>query len=244
MSSTAFAYFLRRKRQSPSLLFGRVVSAWMSEVPPSTLSRRLYSSHLLLRLDYLIYGRLWFPSTRLDALYALRLSATSQAVVSLISYPPPAPPNLSSSSISDLQSSSASTAVLPPSSLELKLQNDKGRWSSEYSYRVDDALIGARFLYNFARPPTVANAMSDAASASTPDSSWLGEDETGAGGSKGGKGLRGRFSAGGEVHFSRKTNVAGGEHARSFSRFISLATKLAFRCSRLDSLKFPPASAS
>ncbi|SPO22262.1 related to Mitochondrial distribution and morphology protein 10 [Ustilago trichophora] len=141
--------------------------------------------------------------------------------------------NLSSST--STQQSTASTAPAsyglgPPGStnLQLTLQRDTGRWFTEYSYSVDDALWGFRVLHNFGTPadsvPSHINDSATAASSTDTISSsgalagaakpridstttTLGSstvEDTDAGG-----GLRGRFSAGAEVFISTVEKSAG-----------------------------------
>ncbi|GAA6061051.1 hypothetical protein JCM10212_004625 [Sporobolomyces blumeae] len=167
------------------------------------------------RADYLLYGRLYAPSPRLDALYVHRLSRTTQLLVSLITVPSPAPPpTLSwqnddpSASVSQAASSSSGTAARL-SELELKLQQDSGRWSTEYSYAVGDGMWGARGLYNFGKwgGGTVELAEHGDAAAErvlqqTRERVVDEEDEVPTG-------LKGRWSAGGEVYFSAQERSAG-----------------------------------
>ncbi|KAF6767308.1 Protein of unknown function DUF3722 [Kalmanozyma brasiliensis GHG001] len=116
----------------------------------------------------------------------------------------------------------------PPGStnLQLTLQRDTGRWFTEYSYSIDDALWGFRVLHNFGatgdHSASMANSDSTTTnSASTADGtrtqigttsgltattsvSSSGTDDADAGG-----GLRGRFSAGAEVFVSTVEKSAG-----------------------------------
>lgn len=186
-----------------------------------------------------MYGRLYAPSPRLDALYVHRLAPTLQALVSLITVPSPAPaPTLSWESPDALASLSASastttaaasapatTATSGPlarlSELELKLQQDTGRWTAEYSYAVGDGMWGVRGLYNFGRwgapggcAPSVADDHHQGAAAARETGAVDGgrdahaavdgedEDETL-------NGLKGRWSAGGEIYFSAQERSAG-----------------------------------
>ncbi|KDE09736.1 hypothetical protein MVLG_00138 [Microbotryum lychnidis-dioicae p1A1 Lamole] len=173
--------------------------------------------------DFLMYGRLYAPSPRLDALYAHRLAPTVLGLVSLISVPAPiAPPQLSwqpndEASSMTINAPPTSTTSARLSELEFKLQHDTGKWSTEYSYAVGDGMWGARGLYNFG--------YSGASSAGGPSSS-------GASGSDGvttsddspsshvrervvdeeeatSTGLKGRWSAGGELYFSAQERSAG-----------------------------------
>ncbi|GAA5981303.1 hypothetical protein JCM10908_004059 [Rhodotorula pacifica] len=198
--------------------------------------------------DYLLYGRLYAPTPRLDALYIRRISPTLQGLVSLITVPsPPPPPTLTWESGDPTASLSASTIAASASAgptsgplarlseLELKLQHDTGRWSTEYSYAVGDGMWGVRGLYNFGRwgDPGLANAPlpvpplaggagpleqseqdvsvppSTDASTSTMFGSSGGQDETPTG-------LKGRWSAGGEIYFSAQERSAGVSTALRF----------------------------
>ncbi|BGO92756.1 hypothetical protein NBRC10512_007875 [Rhodotorula toruloides] len=175
------------------------------------------------KADFLLYGRLYVPNPRLDALYVHRLSPTLQALVSLITVPSPAPPpTLTWENTDPAASLSASTSSVAGASgptsgplarlseLELKLQQDTGRWSAEYSYAVGDGMWGLRGLYNFGRWGEPG-----AASTAVPVSPGTGgagpemreravdeEDEMPAG-------LKGRWSAGGEIYFSAQERSAG-----------------------------------
>lgn len=175
------------------------------------------------RADFLLYGRLYVPDPRLDALYVHRLSPTLQALVSLITVPSPAaPPTLTWENTDPAASLSASTSSVTGASgptsgplarlseLELKLQHDTGRWSTEYSYALGDGMWGVRGLYNFGRwgepgaastalpvSPTVGGAGPETRERAVDE-----EDEMPAG-------LKGRWSAGGEIYFSAQERSAG-----------------------------------
>ncbi|GAA6032045.1 hypothetical protein JCM8097_003402 [Rhodosporidiobolus ruineniae] len=175
------------------------------------------------KADYLLYGRLYAPSPRLDALYVHRLTPTLQTLVSLITVPSPAPPpTLSWESTDPLApppaSSSASTAAAAAaptsgplarlSELEVKLLQDTGRWSAEYSYAFGDSMWGVRGLYNFGR---WGSGESPSSSASPPSSAT---EEDGSGRRVDDEdemptGLKGRWSAGGEIYFSAQERSAG-----------------------------------
>jgi len=187
------------------------------------------------RADYLLYGRLYAPSPRLDALYVHRFAPTLQALVSLITVPSPAPaPTLSweSPDPSSLAaaSTSTSTGAGPPASapaptsgplarlseLELKLQQDTGRWSAEYSYAVGDGMWGVRGLYNFGRSGAPGGTGGGGAAAHDEPlvahegvgaEAQLEQDDGGDGEAPGG--LKGRWSAGGEIYFSAQERSAG-----------------------------------
>ncbi|GAA5950970.1 hypothetical protein JCM3765_004644 [Sporobolomyces pararoseus] len=186
--------------------------------------------------DYLLYGRLYAPSPRLDGLYVHRISTTTQLLVSLITVPSPTPPitlswqnddpSLSTSATTasnnaNSNSSSSSATASRLSELELKLQQDTGRWSTEYSYAVGDGMWGARGLYNFGKwgkgivhNQTIQSSSlpsSDPTTPATPASNSSSsregtiDDEEG----ETSTGLKGRWSAGGEVYFSAQERSAG-----------------------------------
>jgi len=145
--------------------------------------------------DYLMYGRMYIPSGRLDALYAMRISPTLQGIVAAISEPPSHTPVSSTSRVHNAQTECGL------SNLMLSLQHDTGRWCTEYTWSADDGMLGLRLLRNFGRPhPESDDAMED----------WrvqgkkrVDEEEAMEGG------LKGRLSAGAEVYFSAKEKSAG-----------------------------------
>lgn len=116
----------------------------------------------------------------------------------------------------------------PPGNLMLSLQHDKGRWATEYSYSAKDGMFGIRGLYNFGiteemlRPVLAEETLNSVVLAATKkevskevlEESWEGnltgkgridqEDNLE-------NGLKGRFSAGGEIYFSVKQRSLGGE---------------------------------
>ncbi|GAA5969098.1 hypothetical protein JCM11641_007467 [Rhodosporidiobolus odoratus] len=182
------------------------------------------------KADFLLYGRLYAPSPRLDALYIHRLSATTQALVSLITVPSPTPPSILSWENTEAGAPSAAAAAAAAaaqgatsgplarlSELEIKLQQDTGKWSTEYSYAVGDGLYGVRGLYNFGKwgdpdrepalspiPPSLpaARTHSTLAPGEGSDVAAAEEDEMPTG-------LKGRWSAGGEIYFSKQERSAG-----------------------------------
>ncbi|KAI4260630.1 MAG: hypothetical protein LQ352_000192 [Teloschistes flavicans] len=81
--------------------------------------------------DALLYGRLYLPKSTLEALYVRRLNPTSQLKISAVSD-------------SRLPNGGSMLALLA---------QDKGKWSAEYMYSTDSALLGARGLYNFGPDP-------------------------------------------------------------------------------------------
>ncbi|TFK55855.1 mitochondrial distribution and morphology protein 10 [Heliocybe sulcata] len=144
--------------------------------------------------DYLLYGRFYIPTGRLDALYSTRLSATLQGMVAAIS-DPRAPP-------------------VAASNLMLSLQHDTGRTCTEYTWSADDSMWGIRFLYNFGKLvlppdhstevyPTEVELSSAVPQASQSEVKRVDEEEAMEGG------LKGRISAGAEVYFSAREKSAG-----------------------------------
>jgi mitochondrial distribution and morphology protein 10 len=156
--------------------------------------------------DYLLYGRLYVPTGRLDALYSTRLSSTLQALVAAISDPR-----------ADLKQSQSTRTASSPSNIMFNLQHDTGRWCTEYTYSAEDSMLGVRLLHNFGKlAPT-------SPSGSAVDE--LDRSATSRAGSAGGSrvkmkrideedamegGLKGRISAGAEIYFSAKEKRAGG----------------------------------
>jgi distribution and morphology protein 10 len=154
--------------------------------------------------EQLLYGRIYVPTGRLDALYGLRLGDTSHALVSFVSLPAQplfrsgvaTSPHLASS----FDSLPASSPVpLAYQSLNIAVQHDIGHWSSEYSYSLEDGMFGARILHNIgSRSDTAAG--DHLATDAHDEGADLGS----------GSGLRGRFSAGAEAFFSAQERSAGG----------------------------------
>lgn len=140
--------------------------------------------------DYLLYGRFYIPTGRLDALYSTRLSPTLQAVVAAISDSPTA------SSTSILRQKGASNVMF-------NLQHDVGKWCTEYSYSAEDGMWGVKFLHNFGKLglSTVEQAEDVKFEKGM---KRIDEEEPVEGG------LKGRLSAGAEFYFSLKERSAGG----------------------------------
>lgn len=146
-------------------------------------------------LEYLLYGRFYLPTGRLDALYSTRLSPTVQALVAAISDP-------RSKLANDRRSRSDNS-----SNVMLSLQHDIGKWCTEYTWSADDGMWGVRVLHNFGKQRVAADAPTDEtsqASGSTTRVRRVDEEEPMGGG------LKGRFSAGAEFYFSAKEKSAGG----------------------------------
>jgi mitochondrial distribution and morphology protein 10 len=147
-----------------------------------------------------MYGRLYIPTGRLDALYSMRLTPTLQAIVAAISDPRTSVMTSSSQRVRNNQTGPGL------SNLMLSLQHDTGRWCSEYTWSADDAMLGVRVLRNFGK------FAAESEGAAEERSSWraegrkrIDEEEAMEGG------LKGRLSAGAELYFSAKEKSAGGE---------------------------------
>jgi mitochondrial distribution and morphology protein 10 len=171
----------------------------MSETSPRTKD----SSCLL--PDYLLYGRLYVPTGRLDALYSTRLSPTLQALIAAISDPR-----------ADLKQSQSTRTASSPSNIMFNLQHDTGRWCTEYTYSAEDSMLGVRMLHNFGKlapPPSGSVSIVDESERSatsrgggggTMKMKRIDEEDAMEGG------LKGRISAGAEIYFSAKEKSAGG----------------------------------
>lgn len=83
------------------------------------------------RREALLYGRLFLPRSRLEALYLRRMSATNLVSASCVSD-------------SSLANGGAVLAML---------QHDVGKYSAECLYSTDSAFFGFRGLYNFGHDP-------------------------------------------------------------------------------------------
>lgn len=143
--------------------------------------------------DYLLYGRFYLPTGRLDAMYSTRISPTLQAVVAAIS-----DPRASLLAARGIRS-------INPNNLMLSLQHDVGRWCTEYTLTAEDNTLGARFLYNFGKMNSSLETPEQRADAAKKRQKLVDEDDDSMEG-----GLRGRISAGAEVYFSAKEKSGGG----------------------------------
>ncbi|KAJ8086230.1 Mitochondrial distribution and morphology protein 10 [Marasmius tenuissimus] len=149
--------------------------------------------------DYLMYGRLYIPTGRLDALYSTRLSPTWQAVVAAISDP-----------LGKVRPEMRGRGG-DMSNLMVYLQHDVGKWCTEYSWSAEDSMWGIKVLHNFGRlagtSPTEISSDTDATpnAATSPKVMVKRIDEEDA--IEGG--LKGRVCAGAEVYFSAKERSAG-----------------------------------
>ncbi|KAJ6629197.1 mitochondrial distribution and morphology protein 10 [Mycena sp. CBHHK59/15] len=146
--------------------------------------------------DYLLYGRFYLPSGRLDALYSTRLTPTLQALVAAISHPPSTLP-------ADLSSRSGNV-----SNLIVNLQHDVGKWCTEYTWSADDEMWGIRVLHNFGKLGIPVDSSDDPEKNNSTAARGVGlkrvDEEDAVEG-----GLKGRLSAGAEIYFSAKERSAG-----------------------------------
>lgn len=126
----------------------------------------------------------------MDGLAALRLSDTLLGMVSLISILP-STPSRNVSQVADPVPAQKAAA-----NLVLNLQHNTGSWATDYSYSLDDGLVGCRALYHFGLDAKTK--LETAGRPAHPDADQ-------------GSGLHGRFSLGGEMFFSAKTKSAGCE---------------------------------
>ncbi|EPS44540.1 hypothetical protein H072_1446 [Dactylellina haptotyla CBS 200.50] len=86
------------------------------------------------RRDTLLYGRMYLPASTLEALYLRRMAPTRQLKIAAVS-----------------------NSRLPNGGTILALlQQNNGKWCTEYLYSTDVALIGMRGLYNFGFDPRKA----------------------------------------------------------------------------------------
>lgn len=171
----------------------------------------------------MLYSRVHLPSLHLSGLATTRLTPTLQAHLAFLSQPaPPSSRPTSPSSGTHSRQPSADGAPAPaanvpaPSNLLLSLQHDTGKYSAEYTYSAQDGMFGFRGLYNFGWVDPRVNAASAIVAAAArgledagveTGSRRIDDDEMMEGG------LRGRFSAGGEVYFSAKQRSFGSESA-------------------------------
>ncbi|KAK0490628.1 mitochondrial distribution and morphology protein 10 [Armillaria novae-zelandiae] len=139
--------------------------------------------------DYLLYGRYYLPTGRLDALYSTRLTPTLQAIVAAISTPPSATKRAQRSA--------------DPSNVMLYLQHDVGKWCSEYTWSAEDGMLGVKVLHNFGRLASDSSTSDDSDKGASVGVKRIDEEDAIEGG------LKGRLSAGAEIYFSAKEKSAG-----------------------------------
>ena len=146
-------------------------------------------------LDYLLYGRLYIPTGRVDALYSTRLSPNVQALVAAISDP----------RSNSLSAGRTRGVNIPTSNDVLSLQHDTGRTCTEYTWCAEDGMFGVRLLHNFGKlAPSPEEAAKAQQSVSTGSRQKRVDEEEAMEG-----GLKGRISAGAEVYFSATERSAG-----------------------------------
>ena len=139
--------------------------------------------------DTLLYGRLYLPTSTLEALYLRRIS----------------PSRL-------LQLKCVSDGTLPSGgTLLASLQGDYGKYTTEYLYSTDSALLGFRGLYNFGHDPRHPESEQDLTTSRIAAHPWDHQS--------------GRLSAGAEAYFS-PVNKSGG--ISTGLRFTTLPTHTGF----------------
>ena len=140
--------------------------------------------------DALLYGRIYLPLSTLEALYLRRISPTRL-----------------------LRLTAVSDSLLPNGgSFLASLQNDYGKYSTEYLYSTDSALVGVRGLYNFGYDPRQApsvETISDDTVVSAAPLLTVPDSE------------HGRLSAGAEAYFSPLNKSGGLSTAIRFSTLPS-----------------------
>ncbi|OCF75541.1 mitochondrial distribution and morphology protein 10 [Kwoniella mangroviensis CBS 8886] len=156
--------------------------------------------------DYLLYSRLHLPSLHLSGLATTRLTPTLQAHLAFLSQP---------ASPAATRPASPNTPPSHSRNILLSLQHDTGRYSGEYTYSAQDGMFGIRGLYNFGwQSADIRNLIYNQSTPSggvitvvkketEQDGKRIDEEEMMEGG------LKGRFSAGGEVYFSAKQRSFG-----------------------------------
>lgn len=200
--------------------------------------------------DYLLYGCMHIPSARVDALVATRLSPTWQLLATAISMPPRNPLGLSSQSSytttnektnSDSVASAPAIVTGPPpgsTNLHFNLQRDTGRWFTEYSYSVDDGLLGFRVLHNLGQIEVVENNGNTGTNGNLNTSNQEHirrqqvDEESGFENAVGG-GLQGRFSVGAELFFSPLEKSAGLSTGMRFTTLPETSISAAIAASTL-----------
>ena len=140
--------------------------------------------------DYLLYGRYFLPSGRLDALYSTRLTPTIQASIAAISDPP-------GGALPEMRGRKADL-----SNIMVNVQHDVGKWCTEYTWSAEDEMWGIRFLHNFGRLGVPSDIPEDVAARRR--MKRVDEEDAVEGG------LKGRLSVGAELYFSAKEKSAGG----------------------------------
>ena len=132
----------------------------------------------------LLYGRLYLPASRLEALYLRRPSPTTLLKVAAVSTAPR--PN----------SGSHGALSEPSGSMLVSLARDTAKYSAEGLLSLDGMVLGARGLYNFGPDPRTQPHLLDGSSPSSGELSRPRQPS-------------GRFSAGAEVYYG-VLNKSGG----------------------------------
>jgi len=172
------------------------MACWRADRSERYIILEAFEGYLLTSLkDYLLYGRLYIPAGRLDALYSVRLAPTWQALVAAISDPRSRRQYLSFDPKDQIPQAALSNVML-------SLQHDTGKWCTEYTYSGDDGMFGLRLLHNFGKHGHAPQ--HDESHQGRDRSLRVDEEEAMEGG------LKGRISAGAELYFSAKEKSAGG----------------------------------
>lgn len=139
-----------------------------------------------------MYGRLFVPSGRLDAMYTTRLSSTWQALAAVVS-------DRKQQTVPSQAVRNRRGELEDNSNILFALQHDRGKYCTEYTWSANDGLWGARFLYNFGKMGEEESSDRQHRREKRVD-----EEEAMEGG------LKGRISAGAEVYFSAREKSGGG----------------------------------
>ena len=121
------------------------------------LAPRQVTQHEPGKREMLMYGKMYLPSTCIDAVFAQRLSPTHQLLVTALSTAPTYPIRNISRWFGIKQRAPPPLpggAFGPPGTtgLQVTLQNISPRTFMEYSYSLDDALWGIRALRKLSWP--------------------------------------------------------------------------------------------
>lgn len=150
----------------------------LAPVPTASSWRAWWATRAVADKHTLLYGRLFLPASTLQALYIRRLSPKRLLRLSCVS----------------------DAGLANGGSVLTSLQEDHGKFSTEYLYSTDSSLLGFRGLYNFGFDPRHApdeDPPSDPAQIASKSSLLSSEHH------------HGRLSAGGELYFS-PLNKSGG----------------------------------
>ncbi|BFZ59506.1 Mitochondrial distribution and morphology protein 10 [Saitoella coloradoensis] len=81
--------------------------------------------------DSLLYGRMYIPSSTLEAMYTRRIAPTKQLILACVS----------------------DTKLPNGGTITAEIQHDVGKWSTEYVYSTEGGMLGLRGLWNFGPDP-------------------------------------------------------------------------------------------